>query len=44
MDSGVPGVAGAAVLRPVEEAGREGPGDVTLLLLLMEEMTVKGEL
>ena len=44
MDSGVPGAGGAAVLRPVEEGPREGAGDVILLLLQMEEMTVMVEL
>ena len=41
MDSGVPGVPGVAVLRPVDKDGPPGLETVTLLLQLMEEMTVK---
>ena len=44
MDSGVPGVPGVAVLRPVDKDGSPGLETVTLLPQLMEEMTVKMEM
>ena len=44
MDSGVPGVPGVAVLRPVDKDGPPGLETVTLLPQLMEEMTVKMEM
>ena len=44
MEGGVHGAPGVAVLRPVVKDGVPGLGDVTLLLQLMEEMTVKMEM
>ena len=44
MDSGVPGVPGVAVLRPVDKDGSPGLETVTLQHQLMEEMTVKMEM
>ena len=40
-DSGVPGVPGVAVLRPVDKDGSPGLETVTLLPQIMEEMIVK---
>ena len=44
MDSGVPGVPGVAVLRPVDKDGPPGLETVILLLQLMEEMIVRMEM
>ena len=41
MEGGDPGVPGVAVLRHVDEDGLPGLETVTLLLQLMEEMTVR---
>ena len=38
MDSGVPGVSGVSVLRPVEQVVGLGPGDVILQLHLMVDI------
>ena len=40
MESGVPGVPGVAVLRPVEREVLQGPDYVTPLHPLMEELLV----